>query len=671
MVIMSFPLISASNSSSLVANQELQRQQSLPHDSAEILKTVGENAVMQPVENLQKIRKASSVLTAVVRMRNSAAVMAGGVFRWGWDKGVGKALKWGFDKVGYEALAFTANQINKINDQYHLVIGADSLLHGSEKSTPMRGSDVRESIDHLMAALVSPQPHALVEVVDQIEEIREEFSRIPKPIQDMALFPPKLVLSTTITGPAKLINLAYKTFYKKDLSAVIPDMPPLPKVLCLNNRQEHLPFAERLDEAFLRQFPSTELVNLPGKRALTCVNGNPLVFSNLFVDAQTVLKDDLMRVFHNLTHRVLYRTQKQRISLIEAVEGMVLRMIWDNVVKRMPKTETCAREITLFLLQATCFDLLTAAITKQLPYPFHLMEKLPDGVTFLARGYASVVGQLAKIPLSPILSLNVRPVEYAVEKVTTVALTNGLQYGPMMHSLLCHEMDHWAKEGNKRIQQFGTADGLVHLALGQKYQSDSPSSDELDALITDNQEYLMGICAEFTLGVLGRMCEDLTSRDPHHPGAFGLLQLGLNSLLNSCFENQSEQTKDTDVKSGEAVASASAPVQEIPGMKEAKRALHQLLNEMKASFFEELKAELKAEFELQKKDVKRVVSETRENQKSVFRKQAQVLTAPAAPFLSLEKREAAVNVVESVLDAPAKLASWLHSTIAVKRSVNS
>lgn len=644
-------------------------------------------ALVEPLDNLNKIGKISLVLTTLVRARNTAKSLVRWAFRSTWDVGAfvgGKA----FGAVRSVCHKVSPNSPERIEERLKQV-GCQVLsgaLFGLEqinyqlnkrcrccnaKPIFMSPNEIREGLRQMFAPA---SPASLVKTIKDVEKLRRRIPRVIYPsIKCLAL--PLQFLFKLYAVP---LNIFYKCIYKKDLFVTPQISFKLPDGLLDDGKGEYCTPAQRLDKLFIQNLPLSQgILDLPVISLEEMKN--QLLFKKLrdLVEggAKGIVQNDMHRFFNNIFHKALERTTEKRIALIEAVEGLLLRMILDTVGKQMPSTSVCLREVTLIFLEffflesklMAPLDAITSGLTAQLPYPLNQIEKLPDGVEIISKCWGSVCSQLAELALIPtvgslqlphalhsnfltnglavtgkgLTSLLTGGTKMITEKATDAVATRCLQFGPMAYALYFNEMDRWGKEGNKRIEQFGTPQGLLQLARGEKYE---PEEEELQIILNqdENRKQLLGICAEFSFGAFARMCED--EKLGSNPGAFGLLKLGLRSVINSVLQDQANsQIKAIEDKT-------KVPAQEIPGMREAKLAFVELLGEMKKVFLEEACIELGKEYERQKKDAQMVLQATRENQAAIIRKQAEGI-GYVASLLGAEQ-ENATAVAASILNLP-------------------
>lgn len=431
----------------------------------------------------------------------------------------------------------------------------------------------------------------------------------------------------------KVLNWGYRSMYGEDF---FPDLPALPEGmedLIFGNRSRK-PFDARVDDQFIQSLKSNLEILDPAETESLSKLGR----------LKNLAANDIKRVFQHATNLTLEETKEQRRAMIRAIEGIMLRLIYDRIAAKIPDKDVLLRETALYIFNQALptvgilqFIRNLVPISSLNPLFWVLKQDFVESaandvgaaVNAGIRGYSQLAtctnrfseclnGELPEIGM--VANMTSQVAGMAAKQTLLHGSSLALKYGPLIYGMIYRELDALAQEGNQCRTEIATFGGLKAL-----WKGDGMEPGEAYVQV-DDLEYVRDIASSFTYGTISRMCQGR--------GIMGVLRLALNQITTS---------------------SSSAP-SSIAGLEEAKTAFKETTSAIYFAFFKNLRASFAAEWERQKQNAAEVHTAIVERQGEIHRSQSQYLSAIMGNCIS-------ADAIEAVLTAPTTLATTAVSAI--------
>ncbi len=464
-------------------------------------------------------------------------------------------------------------------------------------------------------AIAQPEPATLVLKWTAVERVVHDVrSFIHSPNTGTCAKVAIFSLMFPLIVPVYAINYSYKKYYQ---------LPFLPNISFLNNtlfgdyNKKYQPLAIRLNN----QLRASLIDTLPADGQ----HSNNWRMDSFETRLFNLFAGRVREFFTKVANRTLDETDAERINLIKAVQGLLLRSLWD---KAFPSEDTCIREIAIGLVSpsflAPCDWLVTRCTS-------NVVSEVPDLVSKVSSVYGNCAGALLPLqylPLNDNAVSAMRAVPELSGKMAARVLTKAaLEYGPFVYQF-SNDVNRWAESGQKTMEGHPSVNKFIQKQAGTL------------------EEYIdIGYVSQIFFGCAGDMFNTM-SKNP---------KLSLNQnmfvLMKKVLFDVIDEFRRTDNTEDNKVSNDSG---QQAGMAEAKQALREMLEKTFKVFFQEMISEITAELVRQGKDAKDVFGNINQKVKSAKEKQAQ---AVSSLFLGVITPEAALEI----LTTPERIAGGLSS----------
>jgi len=396
-----------------------------------------------------------------------------------------------------------------------------------------------------------------------------------------------LVMQETANAPVRLPSPGLVAIQQNNAISLQPQTRSLQlKSLSLTN-PSGLSFEKNIDSMIFTSLSiHGGLLELPNSPALS-------VFSTLSFSQRLakLMKKDTSRVINNITFNTLVKTQEKRQALIKSVGEMILHLVHDASTQIPEDAGNLSREAMIDALAKRLFAFVETAAGDESSQtlPIAALEAYLPAVT------KQLTSQLGKF------SKNV------MEHFAKMGDLGGrlIAAGPR------------AQQDAQEQSPLAFAEQVVGFLNANRRpgeeqreaQASNPQTDTLQAFLDANQNHLISICGEYSFGALSRMCEDPANKD-----ILGLVRHGLRCVILSELSQQAPVQDDSTL-------------QLLPHMKEAQKALKELLSDMQTVFLQELHSEIYAELGRQQLSAKTAFSTTMSVTSRILEFQARAISA--------------------------------------------
>ena len=305
------------------------------------------SAVNQPFQKVTSLMRDGEIYFSMARPRLSLTTYATRILRSGWNKvsasRVGSNIKYSINKTlavainsvsGFCEFARSGCNVFPVLDELDENADEEAIRRFySEDSGP--AEDAREdgwftAEDISNWRVPNPSPERLV----AFRQTAEKMNRI-------------VSISGCLKGAVRLSLAGINKYYLYKYGELFLELPAVPKeweeLLLGNSSGEYLTFAQRVDKMLIEFICLGDgLIGLPEPEALSRVREQMF-----FMRLGALFKSDVKRVFSNVAVRTITRTQEKRLALIHALEGMVMRLLYDGVASKLPNREVILREFVI------------------------------------------------------------------------------------------------------------------------------------------------------------------------------------------------------------------------------------------------------------------------------------------------------------------------------------